>query len=113
MDTKNNEKRIGRPPKKTYDAKKQFEELLETVDYVYELTGEIKATAVELDMSSTKIKKLLITSGKLEYDETKEIERLMAYGKKLGEIQAELGLKKSSINSYLPYTKVPYKEAEC
>ena len=105
-------KKIGRPPKKTYDAKKQFMQLLETVDYIYDCTGEINATATELDMSSTKIKKLLITSGKLEYDETKQIQRLMAYGKKMSEIQDEMGLKKSSINSYLPYSKVPYKDSE-
>lgn len=105
-------KKKGRPLKKNYDAKMQFEKLLETVDYVYDITGEINATAAELDMSTVKVKKLLITSGKLEYDETKQIQRLMAYGKNISEIQDEIGLKKSSINSYLPYTKVPYKDSE-
>lgn len=102
----------GRPQKKNYDAKKQFHELLQMVDYVYDATGEINATATELDLSTIKVKKLLITSGKLEYDETKQIQRLIAYGKSIGEIQEEIGLKKSSINSYLPYSKVPYKDSE-
>ena len=108
----NSGRKLGRPPKKNYDAEKQFRELLDTVDYIYDLNGEIKATAAELEMSPIKVKKLLITSGKLEYDETRQIERLLAYGKCMAEIQVELGLKKSSINAYLPYTKIPYKEAE-
>ena len=111
MDAKYKRK-VGRPPKKNYDAEKQFRELLETVDYIYDINGEIKATAAELEMSPIKVKKLLITSGKLEYDETRQIERLLAYGKSMVEIQVELGLRKSSINSYLPYTKIPYKESE-
>lgn len=105
-------KRKGRPPKKHYDEEKQMAQLLEYVDDCFMQTGEIKATAEELGISSIKVKKLLITSGKLEYEETKQIQRLLAYGKKLSEIQQELGLKKSSINSYLPYSKVPYKESE-
>lgn len=105
-------KMLGRPRKKDYDAVEQFQRVLNTVVDVYSATGEINATAAELDMSSIKIKKLLITAGKLEYDETKQILRLVAYGKKLSEIQEEMGLGKSSINSYLPYTKAPYKEAE-
>lgn len=105
-------KRKGRPPKKHYDEEKQMAQLLECVDDCFTQTGEIKATAEELGISSIKVKKLLITSGKLEYEETKQIQRLLAYGKKLSEVQQELGLKKSSINSYLPYSKVPYKESE-
>lgn len=112
MKENNNPQKKRRPQKKNYDADALFSSLLETVDYVYETTGEINATAAELDMSTTKVKKLLITSGKLQYEETKQIQRLLAYGKTLAEIEEEMGLKKSSINSYLPYTKVPYKDTE-
>lgn len=105
-------KKIGRPPKKEYDQERQMQKLLDTVDNVYDSTGEIKATAEELGLSTIKVKKLLITSGKLEYDETKQIQRLMAYGKALSEIIDETGLKKSAINSYLPYTKNIYKDDE-
>lgn len=105
-------KRKGRPPKKNYDEEKQMAQHLACVDDCFTQTGEIRATAEELGISSIKVKKLLITSGKLEYEETRQIQRLLAYGKKLSEIQQELGLKKSSINSYLPYSKVPYKENE-
>jgi len=105
-------KKLGRPKKKEYDESQLFRNLLNGVDYVYDCTREIKATAEELGISAIKVKKLLITSGKLEYDETRQIQCLLAYGKKMDEIQQEMGLKKSSINSYLPYSKIPYKSEE-
>lgn len=105
-------KRRGRPPKKTYDEKAQFQELLDKVDYCYEVNGEIKATALELEMNPIRVKKLLITSGKLVYEETAQIQRLLAYGRSMQEIQETMNLKKSSINSYLPYSKIPYKANE-
>ncbi len=103
---------MGRPKKKEYDAHKQLADLMAKVDFAYEQTGEIKATAVKLDMKPEKVKKLLITSGKIEYEETAMIQRLLAYGRKMPEIEQELGIKKSAINSYLPYTKVPYNTEE-
>jgi len=112
METADNKKRRGRPPKKDYDEEKQFKALMHEVDYCFDITGEIKATAIELNMNPIRVKKLLITSGKLEYEETKQIQRLLAYGRSLLEIQSEMNLKKSSINSYLPYSKLPYKEDE-
>lgn len=93
-----------------YDKGIQIETLMSVVDYVYELTGEIKATANELGMHPDRVKKLLITSEKISYDETSQIRRLQAYGMKMEDIQKELNLKKSALNSYLPYSKVPYKE---
>lgn len=80
----------GRPAKKQYDEEALKEQLLNNVDFIFDLAGEIKATAAELGMSPIKVKKLLITSGKLEYDETRQIQRLQAYGKSMKEIQEEL-----------------------
>ncbi|MCQ2496163.1 MAG: hypothetical protein MJ131_06185 [Lachnospiraceae bacterium] len=95
---------------KKYSKGIQINALMGVVDYVYELTGEIKATANELDMHPDRVKKLLITSEKISYPETSQIQRLQAYGMKMEDIQKELNLKKSALNSYLPYSKVPYKE---
>jgi len=77
METADNKKRRGRPPKKDYDEAKQFNDLLREVDFCFDSTGEIKATAIELNMNPIRVKKLLITSGKLEYDETRQIQRLL------------------------------------
>ena len=106
------EKNVGRPYKKTYDPLMVMEELLSTVNSVYEEKQEIKATAIELNLAELKVKKLLITSGKLHYPMTGDIQDLQKAGKKSEEIQRILGLSRASINSYLPYTKIPYKESE-
>lgn len=89
-----------------------MEKLLSTVDAVFQEKQEIKATAIELDLAELKVRKLLITSGKLHYPQTQEIENLQKAGKKMEEIQNILDLSRASINAYLPYSKVPYKESE-
>ena len=104
--------KIGRPCKKSYDPMAVMEELLSTVDAVFEEKQEIKATAAELDLAELKVRKLLITSGKLSYPQTQEIQELQRAGKKMEEIQNILDLSRASINAYLPYSKVPYKESE-
>ena len=105
-------KKVGRPCKKTYDPIAVMEELLSTVDAVFEEKQEIKATAIELDLAELKVRKLLITSGKLHYSITQEIQELQRAGKNMDQIQSILGLSRASINAYLPYSKVPYKESE-
>lgn len=104
--------KIGRPCKKSYNPQIVMQELLSTVDAVFEEKQKIKATAIELDLAEVKVRKLLITSGKLCYPQTQEIENLQRAGKKPEEIQNILGLSRASINAYLPYSKVPYKESE-
>lgn len=104
--------KTGRPSKKSYDPMAVMEELLSTVDSVFEEKQEIKATAIELDLAELKVRKLLITSGKLRYPQTGEIQELQRAGKKPEEIQNILGLSRASINAYLPYSKIPYKESE-
>ena len=105
-------KKPGRPCKKSYDPIAVMKELLSTVDAVFEEKQEIKSTAIELDLAEVKVKKLLITSGKLQYTMTEEIQELQRAGKKPEEIQNILGLSRASINAYLPYSKIPYKESE-
>lgn len=102
----------GRPPKKSYNPEKLMQELIDTVAEVYQATNEIKATAIELDLPPNKIKKLLITSGVLKYSETKRIQSLLQQGKTMEEIQDIMGLSYSTINTYLPYSKVIYKMSE-
>lgn len=104
--------KTGRPCKKSYDPMAVMEELLSTVDSVFEEKQEIKATAIELDLAELKVRKLLITSGKLRYPVTQQIQDLKNAGKKMDQIQNILGLSRASINAYLPYSKIPYKESE-
>lgn len=69
----------------------------------YDETKEIKATAAELGLAPLKVKKLLITAGKIRYPQTEEIQRLQKAGRSMAEIERTLGLSHASVNSYLPY----------
>ena len=86
--------------------------ILSTVCEAYDETKEIKATATELDLAPLKAKKLLITAGKITYQQTDEIQQLQKIGQSMAEIERTLGLSRASINSYLPYKKIPYKEED-
>ena len=59
-----------------------------------------------------KMRKLLITAGVYSTDISRIIGELHAEGKSASEIQAITGLKKSSINGYLPYSKIMYNHDE-
>ena len=101
---------MARPKKRPhYDPDKIMKNLLDAVTESYEETGELKQTAVEFDMSPLKIRKLLITSGAYSNEISKEVNDMRAAGKSIVEIQELTGLKKSSVNGYLPYSKSMYK----
>lgn len=85
---------------------------IEAVKEVYDDCEEIKATALELGLAELKVRKLLITGKIISYDQTDTIRSLQREGKTLDQIITITGLSRASINGYLPYTKVPYKEAE-
>lgn len=102
----------GRPPKKEYDPELLMQELIDIVSEVYQATNEIKATAIELDLPPNKVKKLLITAGVLKYTATEQIQSLLQQGKTMEEVQSCLNLSYSTINTYLPYSKVIYKMSE-
>lgn len=102
----------GQQPISEYDAQKVLEELIGTVVEVYRQKQEIKATAVELDLEPQKVKKLLITAGELRYAETETILSYKKQGKTMPEIQKIMHLSRSSVNAYLPYSKVVYKSEE-
>lgn len=102
-------RRVGRPPKKDYNADALMEELIDEVAQVYREKGEIKATARELSLPPNKVKKLLITGGELVCPERERILKLKGQGKSMEEIQNALVLSYSAIHTYLPYSKVIYK----
>lgn len=89
-----------------------MKELVDTVAEVYNNTNEIKATAIELSLPPHKVKKLLITGKVISYSETDQILSLQQKGKTMEEIENIMGLSYSTINTYLPYSKVIYKLSE-
>ncbi len=104
---------MARPRKRPeYDPEKIMKELMTAVAESYEETGELKITAEEFGISALKVRKLLITAGVYSNDVSDEVNELYDQGKSLAEIEKITGLRKSSINGYLPYSKVVYKPQE-
>lgn len=111
--TVNIKKKPGRPLKKPgFNPVDIQNDLLKIVAELYELSGEIKAVATEIKMSEIKIRKLLITAGVYKSEMAEEIMQFRNEGKSITEICKMTGLGKSSVNGYLPYTKVPYNAKE-
>lgn len=62
-------------------------------------------TANEFGISFLKVRKILITAGVFSTKTSREINRLAAEGKSIEEIQELLQLSRTSVNSYLPYSR--------
>ena len=75
---------------------------------------ELKTIAEEVEISPAKLRKLLITAGERDnnvyYDSpvAAQIRRLQSEGKTVKEIQEILGLSYTSVQGYLPHTKIIY-----
>ncbi len=122
----------GRPPKR---AKQEAKTITDTyVDYVVAYyiaaveecygdeeadkhnahTTSLRTIAKELGISNTKLKKLLITGGVYDFgspDSEDTIRRILDYhseGKTVPEICDLVGLKRSAVESCLPYEKIVY-----
>lgn len=103
----------GRPKKKLeYNKEQKFITLLAEVTNAYEQAGIIRTLAAELNMTTLKLRKLLITAGVFTSDICDEVNALHQQGKKLTEIMEITGLSRASVQSYLPYTKEIYNAAD-
>ncbi len=113
---------MARPRKKPdYDSDKMTKQFIEAItdSYLHPAQGEeapddsehkqLKLVAEEFSITPLKVRKLLITSGAYEMPISREVNRLHREGKSLTEIQEATGLKRASVHSYLPYSKVVYK----
>ncbi|MCC8051462.1 MAG: glycosyltransferase family 69 protein [Clostridiales bacterium] len=101
------------PKKKPeYDAGKILQNLMVAAMEIYTEKKSLREIADALSLNPIKVRKLLITAGVYESDVADEVNRLRKKGRTVGEIMRATGLSKASVNSYLPYTKVPYKAGE-
>ena len=64
--------------------------------------------AEEFGISRLKVRKILITTGDVEYPETKRIQELLARGMKKQDVCEYLNMAISTLNSFLPYEKGVY-----
>ena len=72
----------------------------------------INETAAEFDITSHKVRKLLVTGGYYDTALFRNIKELKDQGMGIEEIGAELGLKPGTIRIYLPYERVIYNLPE-
>jgi len=75
----------------------------------YAKTDSLKETARICGVNWQKVRKILITAGKYENDESRTIAELYKSGLAVDEIASRLGLTAKAVNNYLPYTKGEYK----
>ena len=70
----------------------------------------LRKLSMDNNLSIAKIRKILITSGEYRSKESIEVFKLYSEGKSVEEISRITGMKKSTINNYLPYTKGVYRK---
>lgn len=109
--------RLKRKP--DYDGKRTMEELMAAVCEYYgtavddrkEILDHVSLREVSeyFDITIMKARKILITAGLYSTETSRNVQRLVQQGNSLSTIIEKTGLKKSSINSYLPYTNIVYK----
>lgn len=94
-----------------------MDELMDNVLEVYtnDCKGNANDTAAQLEMSPSRVKKILITAGIRDNttyyasDVCEDILDMYKKGKSVAEIMAATGLGLHSVQGYLPYTKGAYK----
>ncbi|MCD7750506.1 MAG: hypothetical protein LUI10_01985 [Lachnospiraceae bacterium] len=108
----------NRRKKPNYNPVTIMKELLDSVVLAYSDNSglaehsSLRQLADEFDLNPLKVRKLLITAGVYQSDIADDVIRLYREKKTVAEIMALTGLSKASVNSYLPYTKIPYKMEE-
>ena len=78
----------------------------------HSVNASLRKAADELGISVSKVVKLLITGGYYSSDISERIASLYGLGKTIPEIQAELEVSRSTVQSYLPYKKGIYNAKE-
>lgn len=80
----------------------------ENIIKVYSVEGSIRRTAALLRISAQKVRKHLIDAGVYESDMAAQVRDLHERGYSTDETAAALGVSRSTVSGYLPYTKGGY-----
>ena len=98
--------------KPDYDPRKIMQELIDITKELYDRKLSYRQIAKEIDLSVSKVIKLLITGGVYSSDICRKINQLYASGKSILEIQKSLNISRASVQAYLPYKKCVYNAKE-
>ncbi len=74
--------------------------------------GSIRSVAIKLDLSRTKVRKILVTLGVIKNNITDKALFLKEQGMTLEEIADEMGLSMATVSTYLPYDTILYNGEE-
>ena len=83
---------------------------VEKIISAYEKNPSIRQIAIDFGISYTKVRKILITCGVLEYEQTEQALKALKEGKTIKEIAKEWGCTENAVHNYLPYTKGVYRD---
>jgi predicted transcriptional regulator len=87
-------------------------ETIEKVVSVFKRTESINETALQTEISTTKVRKILITEGLWASDRSEQIRELSEQGKSSAEIAEILKISVTMVQNYLPYEKGLYDEPD-
>jgi len=96
-----------------YNPERVLKELISITKELYEKSYSYRRIALDLDLSVSKVIKLLITGGVYDSDICRDINRLYDSGKTVTEIQKKLHVSRATVQAYLPYKKGVYNAKEC
>ena len=98
--------------KPDYNPEKIMKELVKITKDLYDKKYSYRQIARELELSVSKVIKLLITGGVYSSDICRRINRLYNSGKTIPEIQKRLNVSRATVQAYLPYKKCVYNAKE-
>lgn len=98
--------------KPDYDSEKIQSELISITKKLYGMGYHYRQIARELNLSVSKVVKLLITGGEYSSDICERINDLFSDGNSVPEIQKLLNVSRTTVQSYLPYKKCVYNVKE-
>lgn len=80
----------------------------EDIIQAYNTEGSIKKVAAMFRISEQKVRKVLIDAGEYESDMSVQVKDLYEQGFSVEDIADKLGVSKSAVSGYLPYSKGLY-----
>ena len=90
---------------------KKLREKMKIVEY-YMKCGSLKETASAFEIGWQKVRKILITEGAYTSEIAEKVQKLYNSGVSISEIAEKLKISKSTVNSYLSYTKAVYNKVD-
>ena len=95
-----------------YNPVRIMKDLIDIAKDLYDKKYSYRRIALELELSVSKVIKLLITGGVYSSDICQRINRLYNSGKTIPEIQKRLNVSRATVQAYLPYKKCVYNAKE-